>query len=87
MPPEDRDRFTKAIAALGWGVRMEGETVIAEGGGTTLTVWGNGNCSGLEELRLRLTREVERREARLGRSVLVVGPGREATWTFEPERK
>jgi hypothetical protein len=83
MPEAERDRFEAAMNAYGWSRRREGASVIAEGHGATIRVTGDAARRGLEELQMRLGRDVARREARIGRSTLTLGPGRDASWTFE----
>lgn len=82
----DRDRLASALQALGYGRRREAEALVLDGPALRITVRPAApERAGLLAVDLTLTRDPPApRRLDLGRSVLALGPGRTATWTFQP---
>ena len=85
MPVEARDGFGAAARSYGWRVRLEGETLTAEGPEITIVVVADAVHRGLLEVQLALNRGIDTPlEVPIGTSTLTVGPGRVARWRFTP---
>jgi hypothetical protein len=82
---KERDYLATTLAAWGWSVRREGDTMIASNHeGTELRFTADPTRRGLLAVRFALMRAVSREERVLGKSTLVLGPSAEALWRFAP---
>lgn len=83
--PADFARIEPLLGAAGYRLRRTANLIVADGEEADFHfVLTTPAAQGLRQVRFKLNSRAAPRTEVIGRSVLVIGPGTSATWTFDP---